>query len=105
MFFAFAFAFAAQPLQHPQFATRVHSYLTGLKFSPNGRYVLAQDDFGITVLSVQPFAVLFRIPARDAEHAGFTADSKEVVFVNAASTLKADDFQASVLDKACLERW
>ena len=53
-----------------------------LRFSPDGRYVLAQDDTEITVLTVQPFVILFRIPAEDADVAKFTPDSRQLVCVN-----------------------
>ncbi len=59
--------------------------LRELHFSPDGRYVLAQDDAEITVLAVRPFAVLFRIPAQDATDAQFTPDSREVVFVRSVA--------------------
>ena len=48
--------------------------LRQLRFSPNGRYVLAQDDLQVTILAVEPFAILFRIPAEDATEAQFTPD-------------------------------
>ena len=51
-----------------------------LLFSPDGNYVLAQDDAGINVLSREPFAPLFRIEILDAYFANFTPDSKEIVF-------------------------
>ncbi len=50
-----------------------------LHFSPDGRYVLAQDDWGLTVLTVQPFSVLFRIPAANITYSGFTPDSRQVL--------------------------
>jgi hypothetical protein len=54
-----------------------------LCFSPDGRYVLAQDAFWITVLTVQPFKVLFRAPAEDAVNsAQFTPDSRQVLFLS-----------------------
>jgi hypothetical protein len=56
--------------------------LRQLRFSPDGQHVLAQDSSGITVLSVQPLAVLFIIPARLAGDAQFTPDSRAVVFVS-----------------------
>ena len=58
------------------------SYLQQLRFSPNGRYVLAQDDAGITVLTTQPLAILFRIPAGTATPAQFTSDSSEIAFLS-----------------------
>jgi Peptidase family M48 len=51
-----------------------------LHFSPDGLYVLAQDESSIFVLSRQPFAVLFSIDAPGARPAQFTPDSKSVVF-------------------------
>jgi len=51
-----------------------------IQFSPDGKYVLAQDDSGINVLTRDPFAVQFRIDAEGANPAQFTSDSKRVVF-------------------------
>ena len=51
-----------------------------VRFSPDGRHLLAQDEGGIVVLSREPLAVLFRIEAADAMAAQFTPDSRDVVF-------------------------
>ena len=51
-----------------------------LRFSPDGRHILAQDDVGISVLSRDPFRVLFRVDAPDAQPAQFTPDSGTLVF-------------------------
>lgn len=59
-----------------------------LRFSPNGKYVLAQDDSGVQVLSVEPFAPMFRIDAPEAEPAQFSPDSQDVVVYN--STLRVE---------------
>ena len=59
--------------------------LRQLRFSPDGRYVLAQNGAEIAVLTVQPFALRFRIPAQDATDAQFTPDSRQVVFLGAAT--------------------
>jgi hypothetical protein len=59
--------------------------LRQLRFSPDGRYVLAQDDAEVTVLTVQPFAIAFRIPAENAIDAQFTPDSQQVVFVSSVT--------------------
>jgi hypothetical protein len=53
--------------------------LTQLRFSPDGKYVLAQDEAGVCVLTRDPFAFVFRIDAPDASPARFTADSRSVV--------------------------
>ena len=54
--------------------------VNNLRFSPDGKYVLAQDEGGIHVLSRDPFEVLFFIEAPDADKAQFTPDSKSIVF-------------------------
>jgi len=75
-----------------------------LQFSPNGQYVLAQDDAEISVLSVQPLAVLFRIPADDATDARFAADSLDVVV--ARSVTHASEEKVTVAkSETCVERW
>jgi hypothetical protein len=51
-----------------------------LRFSPDGRYLLAQDDSSIFVLQREPLKFLFRIDARDALPARFTPDSQYLVF-------------------------
>ena len=43
--------------------------VTHLRFSPDGKYVLAQDDAGINVLTREPFKPVFRIDAPEAEEA------------------------------------
>jgi hypothetical protein len=51
-----------------------------IRFSPDGRYVLAQDDGSIAVLDKAAAKVLFLIDAPDADAAQFTPDSESVVF-------------------------
>jgi len=51
-----------------------------LRFSPDGKLLLAQDDSGINVLTRDPLKPLFRIDAMDAKVAQFTPDSKQIVF-------------------------
>jgi len=58
----------------------LRSDINHLRFSPDGKFILAQDDSGINVLSRQPFASLFRIHAADARPAQFTPDSRQIVF-------------------------
>jgi hypothetical protein len=59
--------------------------LRQLRFSPDGRYILAQGHSWITVLSVSPFQALFRIPARGATLAQFTPDSESVILVGSVT--------------------
>lgn len=49
-------------------------------FSPDGKYLLAQDDFAVTVIERQPLRILFQIPAEDGNEAVFTPDGKQIVF-------------------------
>src|SRR5580658_7212855 len=76
--------------------------LRQLRFSPDGRYVLAQDNSEIAVLTVSPLAVRFRIPAELAGDAQFTPDSREVIFVGSLS--RADPRFGAVPERALLVR-
>ncbi len=84
--------------------------VTHLRFSPDGRHLLAQDDAGIIVLSRDPMAVEFRIAAADAEPAHFTPDSSAVVFHTpdlrverwSLATRKPDDVRDIARRDACI---
>jgi WD40 repeat protein len=54
--------------------------LEQVRFSPNGAYILAQDETSIHVLSRSPLKHLFSIDAPGAQLAKFTPDSGHVVF-------------------------
>ena len=51
-----------------------------LRFSPDGKYVLAQDEASIYVLTRDPLASILRIDAINAENASFSPDSQYVTF-------------------------
>jgi hypothetical protein len=57
---------------------QLQSTIRNLKFSPDGKYILAQDDATIFVLSREPLQPLFKIEAPDTAPALFTPDSKAV---------------------------
>ena len=78
--------------------------LRQLRFSPDGQYVIAQDDKTITVLTVKPFAVHFRIPAEDAAIADFTPDSRRVLFVRSRVYMDSRQMRISG-SPARVERW
>ena len=60
--------------------SQLRSDLSGIEFSPDGKYFLAQDHSSIFVASREPLANLFRIDAFDAHKARFSPDSHSVVF-------------------------
>ena len=95
-----------------QLSPPLRSDILHLRFSPDGAYVIAQDDAGISVLSREPFTPLFRITTElDAYFAHFSPDSKEVVFytdnlrVERWSISEARRIEAKevVLLKGCLQ--
>ena len=53
-----------------------------LRFSPDGAFILAQDDAGVTVFAGDPVEKLFQVEAPAAEPAQFSADSS-FLFVRA----------------------
>src|SRR5262245_21272200 len=85
--------------------------VTHLRFSPDGNYVLAQDDAGINVLTREPFKPVFRIDAPEAEEAQFTPDSQNVVFNTSdlrveiwnVAEEKLSEAHEVVLRKTCLQ--
>jgi WD40 repeat protein len=58
----------------------LRSDLRTLHFSPDGKYLLAQDETSIFVLSANPVTNLFRVDAPDTYPAQFTPDSHAIVF-------------------------
>ena len=54
--------------------------LERLRFSRDGKYILAQDETSISVLSRDPYKLLFRFDAEDALPAEFSPDSERIVF-------------------------
>ena len=65
----------SRPLEPP-----LRTDVTQLKFSPDGNYLLAQDEASIFLYTRKPLELLMRIDAPDAHRAQFTPDSKGMVF-------------------------
>ena len=64
---------------------RLRPVVSHIRISSDGKYVLAQDDSNIFVLTRSPLKSIFRIDAPDAQFAQFTPDSTGIVFHIAAS--------------------
>jgi Peptidase family M48 len=54
--------------------------LSQMRFSPDGKWIMAQDDASVFVFSRDPLAFKFRIDAPDAHPAEFSPDSSSIVF-------------------------
>jgi len=95
-----------------QLSPPLRSDIDWIRFSPDGKYLLAQDDAGINVLTREPFAQLFRIETPDyAYYAKFTPDSREIIFLTenlrverwSVADQKQVEVDEVVLRKGCLE--
>jgi WD40 repeat protein len=62
--------------------------ITHLKFSPDGRWALARDTAGISVLARAPFELRFRIPIDLVESAQFSHDSREILVHTASQRIE-----------------
>jgi hypothetical protein len=68
-----------EPLSKASLKPPLQSQLRALRFSPDGKYILLQDEIGIFIFTRDPLAAKFWLDAPDALPAGFTADSKILV--------------------------
>ena len=59
----------------------LRSGLFSMRFSPNGKYLLAQDPGGVYVFSVEQLKLLVYIEADKPYHSSFTADSEAIRIV------------------------
>jgi hypothetical protein len=79
-------------------------WLRQLRFSQDGRYVLAQTGSEVTVLTVQPFAIVFSVPVQQATLAQFTSDSAEIIFASSIPKPTSDESGPKSIP-AYVERW
>lgn len=63
-----------------ELSPKLRSDVSHFAFSPDGKYLLAQDDFAVTVIGRDALQVLFQIPVEEANEAMFTPDSGFIVF-------------------------
>ncbi len=99
-------------LSKQQLSPPLRSDIIHLRFSPDGNYILAQDDAGINVLTREPFEPLFRIETPyDAYYANFAPDSQSIVFYTdnlrverwSVAKEKQIDVKEVVVRKGCLQ--
>ena len=89
----------------------LRSDLSHIKFSPDGRWVLAQDDASVYVFSRDPLAFKWRADASDALPAQFSPDSTALMFYDDTyrverwilSSGQRDWVRELVVAKGCLE--
>src|SRR5262245_66491188 len=55
---------------------KLQSDISRLTFSHDGKLLLAQDDFAVTIIEREPLRMLFQIPVENAREAAFTHDGK-----------------------------
>jgi WD40 repeat protein len=65
-----------------------------LQFSPDGQFLLAQDESSVFVLSREPLSTLFRIDALNAKWAQFSPDSRSVVVADAELRVQKWDIES-----------
>lgn len=82
-----------------------------LVFSPDGKYILAQTASTIFVLTRDPLAYVFQIPASEMNDAMFTPDSRQIVFYDSGlhferwdlATQKRSTVKELYLRRACID--
>jgi WD40 repeat protein len=60
---------------------RLRPEIQHIRISPDGKYVVAQDDSNVFVLEREPLKAVFRFDAADAAAAQFTPDSRGIVLL------------------------
>lgn len=63
-----------------ELAPKLRSDISHFTFSQDGKFLLAQDDFAVTVIERDPLRVLFQIPVENANEAAFSEDGQFVIF-------------------------
>jgi WD40 repeat protein len=81
-------------------AEPLRSEIRNLQFSPDGKYLLAQDDASIYLMTREPFASLFRIDSDRAYDAKFTPNSKSVIFETEDERIEGWNVEQQVLESS-----
>jgi hypothetical protein len=90
---------------------KLRSDINHLAFSPDGKLLLVQDEFAVTLVDLKTRKVSYQIPAQDADEAMFTTDGKYVVFLTSnlrferwdVATQKPVEVRELVLFNECAE--
>ena len=69
-----------KPVAEVELTPPLRMDLDRLRYSRDGKYILAQDESSISVLSREPYRQLFRFDAEKALPAEFSPDSQRIVF-------------------------
>lgn len=89
-------------LSRKKLADPLRGDIENFRFSPDGKYLLAQDEGGIYVLTRDPLKFVFRIDTVDAQSAQFSPDSRKIVFFSSGLRVETWDIdsqeQTSVTD-------
>ncbi len=78
-------------LARKQLSSPLRGDIDHFRFSPDGKYLLAQDDGGIYLLNRDPLKFIFRIDAVDAQPAQFSQDSRQIEFFSSSLRVEAWD--------------
>ena len=65
----------------------LHMDLEQLRFSPDGKTILAQDEGSVFTITREPYAVQFRFDAENALRAQFSPDSQKIVSWHAGTRI------------------
>lgn len=63
-----------------ELVTKLRSDISNIVVSRDGRYILTEDDFSLTVIEREPLRVAFQIPVEDVDDVYFTPDDQFLVF-------------------------
>jgi WD40 repeat protein len=89
-------------LSRKQLSNPLRGDIEHFRFSPDGKYILAQDDGGIYLVSRDPLKFVFRIDAVDAHPAQFSPDSRQIEFFSSSLRVETWDIdrqeQVSIKD-------
>lgn len=92
----------ANVISRKKLAEPLRGDIENFRFSPDGKYLLAQDEGGIYVLTRDPLKFVFRIDAAGPQSGQFSPDSRQIVFFSSGLRVETWDIdhqeQTSITD-------